>query len=165
MIITVNDIRAVRPMAQNLDDNRVEMYIREAEILDVVPAITAEVYEVLDAGENLTAEEQMMLNGGYYDAGCGKRMFEGIKVATAYLAYARFLRNNQVNVTPYGVVAKIGEESSSTEYGLVASRAAEAENIGRALLADAMRYWSSVTDACACGKAQRTKRKFVAIGK
>lgn len=162
MIITVEDIRAVRPIAHNIDSGRVDMYIREAEILDVVPAISAELYEVLDAGENLTAEQEMMLNGGYYDAGCGKRKFEGLKVATAYLAYARFMRNNQVNVTPYGVVAKVGEESATTEHRIVVAQAQEAENIGQAMLAEAVRYWDSVGEAC--NTPTKKKKKFIAIG-
>ncbi len=162
MIITVEDIRKVRHIAHNIDNGRVDMYIREAEILDVVPAISAELYEVLDAGENLTAEQEMMLNGGYYDAGCGKRKFEGLKVATAYLAYARFMRNNQVNVTPYGVVTKIGEESATTEHRIVVAQAQEAENIGQAMLAEAVRYWNSVVSTGEC--ATTKKKKFLAIG-
>lgn len=161
MIITVEDIRAVRPIAHNIDSGRVDMYIREAEILDVVPAISAELYEVLDAGENLTTEQEMMLNGGYYYDGCAKCKFEGLKVATAYLAYARFMRNNQVNVTPYGVVAKVGEESATTEHRIVVAQAQEAENIGQALLAEAVRYWDSVGEAC---NTPAKKKKFIAIG-
>ena len=163
MIITVEDIRAVRHIAHNIDNGRVDMYIREAEILDVVPAISAELYEVLDAGENLTTEQEMMLNGGYYYDGCAKCKFEGLKVATAYLAYARFMRNNQVNVTPYGVVTKIGEESATTEHRIVVAQAQEAENIGQAMLAEAVRYWKSVGDKSAC-KTTTKKKKFLAIG-
>lgn len=163
MIITVEDIRAVRHIAHNIDNGRVDMYIREAEILDVVPAISAELYEVLDAGESLTAEQEMMLTGGYYDAGCDKRKFEGLKVATAYLAYARFMRNNQVNVTPYGVVTKIGDESATTEHRIVVAQAQEAENIGQAMLAEAVRYWDSVGNKSACNTTTK-KKKFIAIG-
>lgn len=162
MIITVEDIRAVRHIAHNIDNGRVDMYIREAEILDVVPAISAELYEVLDAGENLTTEQEMMLNGGYYYDGCAKCKFEGLKVATAYLAYARFMRNNQVNVTPYGVVTKIGDESATTEHRIVVAQAQEAENIGQAMLAEAVRYWHNVSDSCSC--TTKKKRKFNAIG-
>lgn len=163
MIITVEDIRAVRHIAHNIDNGRVDMYIREAEILDVVPAISAELYEVLDAGENLTTEQEMMLNGGYYYDGCAKCKFEGLKAATAYLAYARFMRNNQVNVTPYGVVTKIGDESATTEHRIVVAQAQEAENIGQAMLAEAVRYWDSVGDKSACNTKTK-KRKFIAIG-
>ena len=162
MIITVDDIRAVRPIAHNIDNSRVEVYIREAEVLDVVPAISAELYEVLDAGEELAPEQEMLLNGGYYDAGCGRRKFEGLKVAAAYLAYARFMRNNQTNVTPYGIVTKIGEESATTERSIVVAQASEAQNIGQAMLAEAVRYWQTVNGLCAPVKR---KRKFYAIGK
>lgn len=165
MIITIDDIRNVRPIAYNIDEARVNMYIREAEILDVLPILGADLHENLSNADNLTPEEDMLLNGGYFNDGCGKKKFEGLKSAISYFAYARFLRNNQINVTPYGVVTKLGEESATSDYKAVAAQAAEAENIGKVMLAEAMRYWNNVAGNCSCGKKQIQKRKFHAIGK
>ena len=45
MIIDINDIRAVRQIAGNVDEERVNIYIREAELLDLEPVIGADLYE------------------------------------------------------------------------------------------------------------------------
>ena len=37
MIITVEDIRKVRDIARNIDEERVNVFIREAEVLDIIP--------------------------------------------------------------------------------------------------------------------------------
>lgn len=163
----MEDIQAIRPLANNLCEAKVEIYIREAEHLDILPVIGATLYRRFEETDTLSPEEITLLEGGYVEGDCGREQhIEGVKKALAYFAYARLVRNNQVNVTPYGVVTKLGEESASTDYRTVAAVAAEAQNIGEALLASAMRYWHSVSDSCACGRVgQKAKRKFVAIGK
>lgn len=173
MIITVEDIRKVRDIARNIDKERVNVFIREAEVLDIIPEIGAELYEHYNqlgtegANSNLTPEEQTFLLGGYYVDDCGKeRYISGIKEALCYFAYARLVRNAQINVTRYGVVTKLGEESEPTSQARIAATAADALNIGKAMLADALRYWRKHgAGVCCKGGTQRSKRKFVAIGK
>lgn len=163
MIITFEDIKAVRPFANNIPIERVNVYIEEAEHLDIMRVVGVDLYQRFTEGDNLTEQESLMLNGGYYDASGRTHYLAGVKKALAYFAYARIVRNNQVNVTPYGVVTKIGEESTTTDTRTVAAVAAEAQNIGEALLAEAMAYWRNVTEACKCGDNQKAKRKFIAI--
>lgn len=189
MIITVEDIRKVRPIAYNIDEERVNVFIREAAELDVIPEIGADIYErfnqlgniVVDAERanlqteegadiyalsegDLSTEEHKFLFGGYYTDDCGKgRYFSGLKMALAYFAYARLVRNAQINVTPYGVVRKLGEESEPTSQTTIASVSADAYNIGKALLAEALRYWRKYGEGKCCSKPIR-KKKFLAIG-
>lgn len=158
------DIQLIRPLANNISEAKVDIYIQEAERLDVLPIIGAELFGRFESGANLTEEEQIMLEGGVYTTDSGSRSLSGVKMALAYFAYARLVRNNQVNITPYGVVTKMGEDSSPTDYRTVAAVCADAQNIGESLLSDAMRYWRSVNGDCACGNSQKNKRKFVAIG-
>lgn len=99
-LIEVDDIRAVRPLAENIDEARVNVYIDEAERLDILPAIGGEIFKTLrnvgvimvdeqgtelqdEAGNtiktldegDLPADVQLLLNGGYWDTdkdgGCG----------------------------------------------------------------------------------------------
>lgn len=188
MIITVDDIRAIRPIAHNIDEERVNVFIREAEELDIIPVIGAKMfnfYNQLGAitvdeentpletenGEeiyslsvgDLTADEYKFLFGGTYTNDCGKEVyFSGLKRATAYFAYARYMRSAQINCTPYGVVTKLGEESEPTDHRTIMAEAQNAQNIGEAMLGEAMRFWSSVQDVC-CGHKVNPKRKFTAI--
>ena len=54
MLITVDDIRKIRHIAKNIDPERVNIYIREAEMLDLMPRIGAEFYQKLSNPFNHT---------------------------------------------------------------------------------------------------------------
>lgn len=192
MLIDVEYIRRFRPIARNIADDRVGVYIREAEHLDVMPVIGAELYErfsqlgrivVDEQGRelldeqgvriralyegDLPTEEFKLLNGGYY-TGCDgvKRHFEGVKTALAYLAYARFVRNHSTNVTPYGVVTKIGEDSTPVDARTIAAVALDAQRIGQAHLQAARSYWADACQGCECGadEGRRPRKRFIPIG-
>ena len=51
MIATIDDIRSVRDIARNIGRDRIEPYILEVEHAYIVPAIGAELYERIDAGD------------------------------------------------------------------------------------------------------------------
>lgn len=167
MIINTDYIRNYRPIAKNIDEARVEVYINEAEQLDIIPAIGAEEYQRLaDESVILTEDERLLLNGGYYDGEehCGgMRRIAGIKAALAYLAYARFVRNHSTQVTPFGVVVKMGDESNPATDRGIATVADDAKSIGEAYLHEAVEYWQSVRSCCATRKTKQSRR-FVAIG-
>ena len=192
MLIDVEYIRRFRPIARNKADHRVEVYIREAERLDILPVIGAELYErfcqlgriVVDEQGNelqdesgvpiralcegdLPTEEFKLLNGGSY-VGCNgeKRRFEGIRTALAYLAYARFVRNHSTNVTPYGVVTKIGEDSTPVDARTIAAVALDAQRIGQAYLQGAQDYWADARRGCECmtDERLRPRKRFIPIG-
>lgn len=187
MIISVDYMRQFRPIAKNIDDNRVAMYIEEAEHFDVVPVIGAELYQryqalgviEVDAEGNelqdengdpiyslmegdLPTDEYKLLNGGYYTDECGTlQRFEGLRVAVAYLAYARFIRNQSINVTPFGVVQKVSDESTPTSDRNIAAAAADAERVGKAYLLATIKYWRMVTGEC----IRPRRSTYTAIGK
>lgn len=195
MMITIEDIRAIRQIAGNIQEDRVNIYIREAELLDLEPVIGAELYEklsnvgqimvnvggteyelmdetgvngILVCDENeLPLNEYKLLNGGYYEDDNGvKHRFEGIRKALAYFAFARFVRNHQAQVTPFGVVTKIGDDSQALDSRGVASISNDAYKIASSYIDDAMRFWAIVTD---CRKKSITganthRKKFIAVG-
>ena len=191
MIITIDDIRKIRQIAGNINADRVNIYIREAELLDIEPVIGAELYEKLtnigeivlddentqlldETGDNaiivadendLPLNEYKLLCGGYYeDCGGVKHRFEGIKTALAYFAYARFVRNHSTAVTPFGVVNKLGDESSNADSRQIAAVSADARRIGENYLTEAMKFWS-IVESCRCRKNVRThRRRFVPVG-
>lgn len=160
MILKPPDLRKVRPIAENINDPaRIEPYIREAETLRLVDLLGATLYKWIeetdfsgpgpfaftkDNGEQveLTAEDvNILLDGGYYTDSCGKgQMTEGLRTGIAYLAYARFVMNNPINPTAFGVRYKNGEFSTEVEDSVLARTAAEARKIGEAYLAKAMEY-------------------------
>lgn len=170
MIIDVNDIRAFRQIAANIDDSRVEIYIREAQVLDVMPAIGAALMQRFEDARaertELTPEEQMMLEGGSWTTDCGdQRHFEGIRTALCYFAYARFVRNHQTQVTPYGVVTKEADDSSPASHQTVAAVASDALKIAQEHLREALDYWHAGGADCICGGHKiHGRRHIIAIG-
>lgn len=82
------------------------------------------------------------LDGGYWTDKCGcYKQSPGLKNAIAYLAYSRFLINNPVNPTAFGVVYKDGEFSTKVEDSILVRTAAEASKIGEAYLSKALEYF------------------------
>lgn len=170
MIIDAQYIRLLRPTAGNIEEDRISVYIDEAEKLDVMPAIGAEEYErlsaICDGGDGeLTEEEKKLLNGGYYDSpSCGRGYLGGLKKAVGYLAYARFVRNHPAQITPFGVVVKTGDDSTPADSRTVAAIANDALTIGNEHLQAAVKYWKAV-NGCACSTAKEAaRRKFIKIG-
>lgn len=178
MIVTFEDIKKVRPIANNINDiKRIEPYIREAETLDVLPVIGAGLYRQLNdltkvsnlfitnnIDERIELTNELLndlLNGAYYECGgCGgnnTRYSEGLISAIAYLAYARFLPNNQINVTAFGAVQKLGEYSQPIEEKSIVRASKEAEKIG-------LEYLRQCVDFMRC-KNIISNRKRVTIGR
>lgn len=171
MIISVQDIRKYREIAQNTQQNRIEIFIRETEQLDVLPLLGVEETERLSkAGEpdspvELIDDEKKLLDGGTYTDIYGKmQKFEGLKAACSYLTYARFIRNHPLQVTPFGVVVKETDESSPASAQAIAGAAKDSEKIGRQYLAEAVKFWNSVQKAAPCQPTPYQRRKFIAIG-
>lgn len=161
MLITTNDIRKHRPVAGNLDDmKRLELYIREAETLYVIPAIGAELYKEVDENPSV---HTLLLDGGYYNN--NTRYMAGLKAAVSLLAYARFVLNNSINATPFGVREKLTLDSSSVGDKVLFRHANEAENTGRVYLNQCLEYLRSEADGCGHKLSQVGVKKFKAIGK
>ena len=101
-----------------------------------------------------------LLEGGYYDD--DKKYFAGLKAAVCLLAYARFLPNNNINVTPFGVKEKIALDSNEVSDKSLFRQINEARNTGLAYLQQVLDYLNQNT----CGKSSKlSNRKFKAIGK
>lgn len=155
MIITVQDIRQYREIAANTQQNRVEVFIKECEQLDIMPAIGADEYERLNTvpATELTEQEKMLLAGGTWEDVQGhKHVFKGLKAAECYLTFARFIRVHPAQVTPFGVVVKEGDDSQPATPQMIASVARDAEQIGKQYLADAVAYWRAQVPQDKCGK-------------
>lgn len=188
MIITIEDIRKYREIASNIQPGKVDNYVRETEELDIIPVLGVDEYDRLNAGgqsfvlgagvlgkgalggTELTDEESMLLNGGQYidQRGC-KQRFAGLKAAESYIVYSRLIRNHPLQVTPYGVVVKEGDDSSPASAQSINAVSKDSEKIGRQYLADTIKYWRFIQGECGCGDCcqqpvRASKPKFVAIG-
>src|ERR1035437_4661376 len=106
MIITPDSIRSVRPIAENVnDDKRLVPYIEECETLYLLPKLGAKQFLLIEKSikDSLLSTPVpipdaivSLLDGCYYDD--DNRHCEGLKTAMGYLVYSRFVRNQNVNV-------------------------------------------------------------------
>ena len=65
--------------------------------------------------DSMYANYQLLLNGTSYTLNSQTIYFDGLKPFVGYMTLARFIQNNQVNVTRYGVVQKTVNESQSVD--------------------------------------------------
>jgi len=189
-IIAPEDIRNVRPIAENIVDyKRIAPYIREVETLDVMPAIGVNLYKQIseedfsktittngiipittNSGTVIMTDEQWLKfkEGDYYTCDCGSddlRHSAGLIAAISYLAYARMLLNQPLNVTAFSVVYKKTALSEPVDEKTLFRAANEARKIGLEYLRQSVDHLrcEGFIDDC---KKRETKRyrKFKAIG-
>ena len=138
-----------------------QTYLSEAENLRLIDAIGADLYQWLDETDfsgdgpfeytppgattvSITKEQYTaLMDGGYFTDSCGcqgKRKSAGLIAAIAYIAYARFIVNNPINATAFGVLYKDGEFSSRVEDTVLVRNSSEARKIGEAYLANVIEH-------------------------
>jgi hypothetical protein len=186
-IITFEDIKKVRPIAQNIQDlERMQPYIRETEMLEIMPVIGAGLYkeiierryanltdnsenQIQDNSENnviLNDEEFFeLLEGGYFKD-CGKNMQyqDGLITAIAYLTYARAIIQNGINFTAFGIVTKKTETSEPTDDAIIIRASNQAKKTGLAILTQVLVFMSAKNMLPCRTENLRHKRKIKIIG-
>ena len=159
MIGTYTNIRNVRPIADNMaDEKRLKPYIQEAETLYLIPAFGASLYKDID--ENIQ-DYQTLLDGGYYDE--NKKHFAGLSEAIGYLAYSRMVRNQQGNITAFGAVQKLGDFSQPLDAKMILTLANDAEKIGLEYLSQCVDYLRFIKKID-CSVKPFVKRRIKSIG-
>ena len=162
MITTSEDIRAIRPISENLNDTkRLVPYIDECEKLFVIKAIGAKKYVEIETAViesqkvtdpiELSEEIKSLLDGCFYDD--NNQRCEGLRKAVGYLAYSRFVRNQNVNATAFAIVAKKSEFSENVDEKTIVRIANDAEKVG-------LEYLNQCVDFINYGKNSSEKRIF-----
>lgn len=114
-LITPAQIKAYRPTA-DLDDARVTPFILEAQQNDLRPVLNDVLYfdlmkKFTDSADAMYVNYQDLINGMDYTYNGYTIHFSGIKPMLAYYALSRFIVNNPVNITRFGVVQKMNAQS------------------------------------------------------
>lgn len=134
-LITITDIQAIRPIGQvnSTTNDRINMYIKEAQAFDVADSIGLALLADVIANPS-TAPNMLLVTGGTYTVGTKVYECHGLKMAIAYYAYARIVKNNCVNVTAFGVTEKTTDNSEPASEAKVALVVREAIASGKAAL-------------------------------
>lgn len=112
MLITQADFPPYREITANLEyTERLNPYIAQAQQFDIKALLGEKFYANLIANPATTANAKL-LNGGSYAVDNYTYEFTGLKAVLVMYSYARFLQNQNVNVTRFGVVFKNNNDVS-----------------------------------------------------
>lgn len=115
LVISANDIKKYKAIA-DIHPDRIDPYIREAQVLNLRPLLNEALYydflnKFQDTGDSMYSAYQNLLNGTTYTYEGQTIEYLGLKPMMVYYTLARFVVNNQVNFTAYGVAYKRSDES------------------------------------------------------
>jgi hypothetical protein len=115
-LISIEDIKEVRPAAKEIPADRIAPFITEAQFHDLQPIIgEAFYYDLLTNIDNVGAQYDVyrnLLNGVDSYVYSGKTyFFFGLRPCLVYFSLARFYQNQPINVERYGLVKKKNEQS------------------------------------------------------
>ena len=154
-LTTPDNIRNdVRPVSKHLDDSRINIYIKEAEQLNVKSRIGDALYIDLIKYVNANDEELLgfpteykkLLHGGNYFANgkCegeeGDKNFVGLIETLNYYVYARIVKNNNETVTRLGFNEKNDDYSSSAELKKQLAAEKDALSVADGYMSDCIDY-------------------------
>jgi len=119
VLITLDDVKALRPTAE-LDGVRWEPFCLESQDLDLRPIMGDSLYydfmtKFYSTGDPSYSIYQTLLNGLSYTYNGQTIYYDGLKPLVVYNTLARFVQNNPVNITRFGVVTKIVNQSQTVD--------------------------------------------------
>lgn len=123
VLVTLSDLKQLRPLAE-LDGSRWEQFAVEAQDQDLRPILGDGLYydfmnEVFDTGDDMYSHYQNLLNGVAWTYNGQTVYFDGLKPMVGYFTLARFVQNNSVNITRYGVVTKVVPQSAPADSQII----------------------------------------------
>lgn len=118
-LITLNDLKFLRPTAE-LDGVRYEPYCLEAQDQDLRPILGDGLFydlmnEFYDTGDDMYTAYQELINGKAYSYNGQTIYFDGIKPMLGYFTLARLIQNHSTNITRFGVVTKVTQQSQPVD--------------------------------------------------
>jgi hypothetical protein len=161
-----------RAVSQHLDDEEVEKWIDECEQLFIVPAIGADLFVRLADGEELTEQEEKLLEGGSYiqeRCGCSDAyvgMFKGLRWALSYFVLAKMIRNDGGMLSRGGFFRHDDEHGSHLDDRNNVNRYNDVMNVAETYLNGALLYWKSINkEDCKSGARVRGSRvRIISVG-
>ena len=163
-LITYKEVHELaRKMSQHIEADRIDMYIREAENMDLKPVLGDGLMIAIKG--NPSAFKALLNGGVYVDRNGVKKSFEGLKSALAYFTYARFVRNDDGHVTRSGFMVKDNEHSARTSETEKERAYNDAVSIARRYLNECMEF-SRQDEPCkaCCGTPERKQGKYKVLG-
>ena len=144
LLITKEDIKKYRPIA-DIDYPRLDIYIEEAQQFDLKPMLGDALYydfinNYTDTDYAKYADYQKLLNGVNYTYSGNTIQFAGVKPLVVYYMLSRFVVQNPVHFTRFGVVQKTQPNSTPISTEQIRLQASELKGIGANYQAELRKY-------------------------
>jgi len=143
--IARSDLADFRDISSNIADAKIEIYIREAQSVEIRNFLGDETYTLMQSdysGGTFPTQKWLDLWEGVdytRDDGATVR-FNGLGTACVYWSYARFLIGQQTNVSRFGVQSLQDDISEDIPAGAVRTRVNEARGMAIKYQKDAENY-------------------------
>ena len=131
-LLALSDFQTIKEVSVNLNDARILPYVREAQRIDLVKFLGRPLYydwmnDRTDVTTWATAKYGTLWTGATYTSGSDTVYCHGLKLALTYFSYARFIKDNDINITAYGVrVLNDGDLSEREQMSQIRTKAGEA---------------------------------------
>lgn len=114
LLISKTDFDKIRDISINIDDDRLDGFIHEAQTQEIKAFLGEPLYaDVVNNPASVGPPDYVkLLDGGDYTKQGETVKFNGLRIVLVYYAWARLVKTNQMNVTRYGVVSKQEGEDS-----------------------------------------------------
>lgn len=130
-LITVVDIAKYRPLAADIPADRIETYIKEAEVIDLQDVLGSKLYYDFKANLSVTKYDEL-LNGKDYAVDGVTITYDGLIPMLSYFALARFTPNSGNFNSATGYVKKKTDYSEPISAGEIAAMVSELRSIALA---------------------------------
>jgi hypothetical protein len=171
-LTTTDKIRSAgRPIGNHVDNSRIDVYINEAEQMNIKPQIGDDLYiklvDYVDSQKASVPEYNILLEGGRYISKCGEnKFFQGLIESLNYYVWARIVKNNNYTVTRFGVTEKQDSYSKNAEIKARQNLERDALNIADNYMAECIDYMKDNCDKFPKFKPgkQKNRSNIVIIG-
>lgn len=140
ILLTQEDFAPYRDISENVDFDRLTPWILEAQKMEMRAFLGDTLYlKMITDFDGLEFTDPIYIDL-WNGADTTNYRFYGLKPVIIYFAYARFLKNQPVVVTRYGVKNLVNDSSQDNGPGSTRVKQAEAENMAIALQSDAEKF-------------------------
>ena len=106
-LLAKSDFSDIKEFSINVNDARILPYIREAQRIDITKFLGEALYYAFlndhTTGTWGTAKYQELYDGNTYRAGGETVYCHGLKLVLLHFSLARFYKNQDINITSYGI--------------------------------------------------------------
>jgi len=177
-LVTKADLDNYKHIADSVKNHTTwPQFVSEAQLFDVKawlgdPLLNEIITQASTLPTTISAANQILLDGGTYVYLARTYLFQGLKAAIIYYAFARFTNRTAFNYTAAGIVVKESDFSTPITDKMMQRLETEARLMAEAIKCDIITYlnrnyalyplWGD--QACGCGSRCNDNRPFTVLG-